>query len=100
MHHLLSGIQLHSPPVLLNYDLTNLANAFTRNGLVKHFWNFQGSEGQPSGPAPPDAGTEVIPRGTMEPTTASWEPEPVEVEPPDGLRRLVSFRPYRGVLGD
>src|SRR5260370_26518685 len=34
-------------------DLTNLSNAFTRRGLVKHFWNLDGSEGQPSRPAPP-----------------------------------------------
>jgi hypothetical protein len=71
---------------------TNLANAFTRSGLVKHFWNLPGSEGQPSGPAPPEAGTELIPRGTLEPTTASWEAGPVEAKPPVGLHRPVPFR--------
>ena len=73
-------------------DPTNLANAFTRSGLVKHFWNLNGSEGQPSGPAPPDAETELIPSGTLEPTTASWQAEPVETERPVGLHRLVPFR--------
>jgi hypothetical protein len=63
-------------------DLTNLANAFTRSGLVKHFWNLNGSEGQPFGPAPPDAGTELIPSGTLQPTTASWQAEPGETKPP------------------
>src|ERR1700730_8762402 len=27
---------------------------------------------------PPDTGTELIPRGTLEPTTASWQADPVE----------------------
>jgi hypothetical protein len=75
-----------------NDDPTNLANAFTRSGLVKHFWNLPGSEGQPSGPAPPDAGTQLIPSRTLEPTTASWEAEPVEEERPVGLHRPVPFR--------
>jgi hypothetical protein len=65
-----------------NDDPTNLANAFTRRGLVKSFWNLNGSEEQPSGPAPPNPETELIPNGTMEPTTASWVAEPVEEEPP------------------
>src|ERR1700730_8815215 len=34
-------------------DLTNLANAFTRRGMIKHFWNVNGSAAQPSGPARP-----------------------------------------------
>jgi hypothetical protein len=45
-------------------DLTSLANAFTRRGLVKHFWNMNGSEGQPSGPTPPETETELIPKIT------------------------------------
>jgi hypothetical protein len=80
-------------------DLTNLENAFTRGGLVKHFWNLNGSEGQPSGTAPPDAGTELIPSGTLEPTTASWDAEPIEDDRPVGLHRLVPFRPYGAVSG-
>src|SRR6266446_5520165 len=84
------------PPVRFRDDLTNLANAFTRSGLVKHFWNLNGSGAQPSGPATPDAGTESIPSGTMEPTTASWQAEPVENEPPMGQHGLVPFRRYRG----
>jgi hypothetical protein len=73
-------------------DLSGLANAFTRRGLVKSFWNLNGSEGQPSGSAPPDAETELIPSGTLEPTTASWEAEPVETEPQVGRHELVPFR--------
>ena len=92
--------QLDLPQVPFSEDLTKLANAFTRRGLVKRFWNLNGSEGQPSGPAPPDAGTELIPSGTLEPTTMSWEAEPVETEPPVGLHRLVPFRRYPGVSGD
>ena len=91
---------LDLPPRPLSSDVTQLANAFTRNGRVKHFWNPYGSEAQPSGPAPPNAGTELIPSGTSEPGMASWEAEPVETEPPVGRRRLVPFRQYRGVSGD
>jgi hypothetical protein len=68
-----SNPQLDLPPAPFRDDPTNLANAFTRSGLVKHFWNLNGSEGQPYGPAPPDAETELIPSGTLEPTTAFWE---------------------------
>jgi hypothetical protein len=73
-------------------DPTNLAHAFTRSGLVKHFWNLGRSEGQPSGPAPPDAETELIPNGTSEPGMATWEAEPLETERPVGQHRLVPFR--------
>ena len=83
-------IGLPSPP--FSDDPTNLANAFTRRGVVKHFWNLNGSEGQPAEPAPPGAETDVIPDGTSEPTTASWRAEPVEAEPSVGLHRLVRFR--------
>jgi hypothetical protein len=64
-----SDPQLDPPSAPFSDDATNLANAFTRSGLVKHFWNLNGSEGQPSGPAPPDAETELIPSGTLEPIT-------------------------------
>ena len=83
--------QLGPPSPPFDDDMTHLANAFTRDGLVKHFWNPNGSEGQPSEPAPPD-GTELIPDGTSEPTTASWEAAPVETERPVGLHRFVPFR--------
>jgi hypothetical protein len=73
-----SDPQLGPPSAPFSDDATNLANAFTRRGLVKHFWNLPGSEGQPSGPAPPDAETELIPSGTLEPTMASWQAEPGE----------------------
>ena len=87
-----SDPQLDLPTAPFGDDLTNLANAFTRRGLVKHLWNPYGWEGQPSGPAPPDAGTQLIPSGTLEPTTASWEAEPVETELPVGQHRLLPFR--------
>ena len=86
--------QLDLPPAPFSDDPTNLANAFTRSGLVKHLWNLPGSTGQPYGPAPPD-GTELIPDGTLEPTTASWEAEPIEAEPPVGQHRLVPYRTGR-----
>jgi hypothetical protein len=86
-----SDSQLDLPSAPFSDDPTNLANAFTRRGLVKHFWNFQGSEGQPSGPAPPE-GTELITSGTLEPTTASWRAEPVETERTVDLHRPVPIR--------
>jgi hypothetical protein len=76
-------------------DLTNLANDFTRRGAVKHFWNLNGSEGQLSGPAPPDAGPELIPNATLEPTSLPLPAEPVEEEPPVGQYRIVPTRQYR-----
>ena len=95
-----SDPQLNPLTAPFNDDLTNLANAFTRRGLVKHFWNLNGSEGHPSEPASPDAEPELIPNGTLEPPTASWEAEAAEEEPPVGLQRLIPFRQYRGVSGD
>ena len=95
-----AGRHLDIPAARVDDDLTNLGNAFTRRGLVKHFWNLSGSEGQPSGPAPPDAEPELIPNGTLEPTTAPWQAEPVEAEPTVSQHRLVPFRPYRGVSGN
>jgi hypothetical protein len=71
-------LDFHPDP--FDNDLPNLANAFTRSGLVKHFWNLDRS-GQPSGPAPPDSETELIPSGTLEPTTAYLQAEPVETSP-------------------
>jgi hypothetical protein len=95
-----SDPRLYFPSAPFIDDPTNLANAFTRSGLVKHVWNLSGSEGQPSGPALRAAETELIPSGTLQPTTASWEAEPVEEKPPVGRHRLVPFRPNRGVSGD
>jgi hypothetical protein len=90
-----AGRHLDIPAARVDDDLTNLGNAFTRRGAVKHFWNLNGSEGQPSGPAPPDAEPELIPNGTLEPTTASWEAEPIEEKPPRvGQHRLVPTRQY------
>src|SRR3984893_3194710 len=79
-----SDPQRDLPSARFNDDLTNLANAFTRSGLVKHFWNLNGSEPQSSGPAPPDAGTQSIPSSRLEPTTASRQAEPLETEPSVG----------------
>jgi hypothetical protein len=87
-----TDLELDLPPAPFFDDPKNLANAFTRHGLVKSFWNLAGSEGQPSGPAPPSTGTKLIPDGTSEPTTASLRAEPVEVEPPVGPHRLFPFR--------
>ena len=97
-----SDPQLDLPPAPFSDDLAKLANAFTRCGLVKQFWNLNGSE-PPSGPAPPDAETQLIPSGTLKPSTAFLPPEPVETEPlvgqesarsvsaiPRGIRRLIS----------
>ena len=90
-----SDPQLGQSRPSLSDDPTNLANAFTRSGLVKHFWNLNGSEGQPSGPAPPGAERELIPSGTSEQGMASWEAEPVETERPVVQHRLVPDR-YKG----
>jgi hypothetical protein len=84
--------QLDPFPAPFSDDPTKLANAFTRSGLVKSFWNLNGLGAQPSAAAPPDAGTEVIPSGTLEPTTtASWQAEPVETERPVGQHRYFRF---------
>jgi hypothetical protein len=88
------------PQVPPGDDLSKLAQAFTRRGLVKHFWNMNRSEAQPSGPEPPDPETELVPSGTSEPITALWQAEPVEEEPPTGLHRLFPSRDYRQVSGD
>jgi hypothetical protein len=92
--------QLDQPPARSSDDVTKLATAFTKRGVVKHFWNLNGSEDQPSGPAPPNPETALIPNGTSEPRLASWEAEPVETEPPVGQHRLVPFRQCRGASGD
>ena len=84
---------LDIPAARVDDDLTNLGNAFTRRGLVKHFWNLNGSEVQPSGPAPPDTETDLIPNSTLEPTTAPWQVEPVQ-EPPVSLHRPVPLPRY------
>jgi hypothetical protein len=84
------------PPASCSDFLPNLSNAFTRRGLVKHLWNLNGTEGEPAGLSPPDAETELIPNGALEPTAASWKADPVETEPPMGQRRFIPFRQYWG----
>jgi hypothetical protein len=86
--------QLDQLPARFSGDLTNLANAFTRSGLVKRGWNTNRWEHQPSGPVAPDAEPKFIPSGTLEPTRAFSQDEPVEEEPPVGLHRVVPFRQY------
>jgi hypothetical protein len=81
-----SDLQLDLPPVPFGDDLSKLANAFTRRGLVKQLWSLNGWEDQPSGSAPPNAGTESIPRTTLEPTTA-WQAEPFDDKPAVGQHR-------------
>jgi hypothetical protein len=88
------------PSVPFGDALTKLANAFTKDGLVKQFWNLNGSEEQPSGPAPPDAEAELITSATFEPITSSWQAEPVDTETSVGQHRLVPFRQYPGISGD
>ena len=95
-----SGYQLDVPTPRVDDDLTNLAKAFTRRGLVKHFWNANGSEEEPSGLAAPDAETNLVPNGTLEPNTAFRQDEPLETEPVVGQYRIVPFRPYREISGD
>ena len=41
----------------------------------------------------PDPGTELIPSGTLEPITASWEPGPVEEESPGAPASVGSVSP-------
>jgi hypothetical protein len=91
--------QLDQLPARFSGDLTKLAGAFTRRGLVKRLWNPNGSEGQHLGRMPPDAGTEPIPSGTLEPNTAFRPAEPLQTEPAMGQHRLVPFRPYGRVSG-
>jgi hypothetical protein len=82
-------------PSPLDNDLANLARAaFTRRGLVKHLWYTRGSEGQLSGPATRTE-TDMIPNGSVEPSTSPLPAEPVDAEPPVGQHRL---RPFSAVL--
>jgi hypothetical protein len=67
-----SDPQLDLPPAPFSDVLTKLASAFTKDVFIKNFWNLNnGWKGQTSEPAPPEAGNELIPRGTLQPTTAS-----------------------------
>lgn len=98
-----SDSRLDVPPGSFNRDPANLANAFTRRGLVKSFWNLNGTEAQPSEPAPPDAGAALIPSGTIEPTVTYRQAGSAATQPkmgvpsarsvsaiPRGVRRLTS----------
>ena len=83
------------PQVPSSDDLTKLAHAFTRRGLVKHHWNLNGSEEQPSGPAPPEAEPSLNLNRTLEPSAASSAAEPDETERSVRQRELVPFRRAR-----
>ena len=72
--------RLDIPPYRFDNDLSKLANAFTKHGVVKSFWYLNGSEDQPSEPAPP-TGTELMPSDNLEPAITSWKPHPSQEEP-------------------
>jgi hypothetical protein len=65
-----------------SYDLANLANAFTKHGVVKYLWNLDTEE-----QALPGAETEVTPSRVPEPPTASQAGR-LEVGHPNSLDRL------------
>ena|SRR5690242_13676060 len=63
-------------------DLSKLANAFTKDGVVKLFWYVNGLEDESSEPAPPTAaGTELMPSDNLEPAITSWEADAGQEEP-------------------
>ena len=70
----------HFPTYPYDNDLSKLASAFTKHGVVKRFWYLNGSEDQPSEPAPP-TGTELMPSDHLEPAITSWEADPGHDEP-------------------
>lgn len=72
--------RLDIPPYRFDKDLSKLASAFTKHGVVKRFRYLNGSEDQPSEPDPP-AGTELMPSDHLEPAIMSWEPDPGREEP-------------------
>ena len=64
--------RLDIPPYRFDNDLSKLASAFTKHGVVKSFWYLNGSEDQPSEPAPP-TGTELMQSDNLDPAITSWE---------------------------
>src|SRR5947209_1282644 len=69
------------PPHRFDNDLSKLASAFTKHGVVKSFWYLDGSEDQPSEPASP-TGTELMPSDNLDPAITSWEAHPSHQEEP------------------
>jgi hypothetical protein len=69
-----------TPPYPIDHGLSKLASAFTKHGVVKRFWYLNGSEDQPSEPAPP-TGTELMPSDHWEPVITSWEADAGQDEP-------------------
>jgi hypothetical protein len=69
-----------TPPYPIDHGLAKLASAFTKHGVVKRFWYLNGSEDQPSEPAPP-TGTELMPSDHLEPAITYWEADPGQDEP-------------------
>ena len=63
-----SDPQLGLPKAPSSDFFTKLASDYAKDELLKRFWNGKRSENSPSVPASPDAGIELIPSGTLEPT--------------------------------
>src|SRR5690348_12493353 len=73
-------------------DLSKLASAFTKHGVVKRFWYLNGSEDQPSEPAPP-TGTELMPSDNLDPAITSSEARPSQDEPNAAMALTPPNRP-------
>jgi hypothetical protein len=84
--------RLDIPPYRFDNGLSKLASAFTKHGVVKRFWYLNGSEDQPSEPAPP-TGTELMPSDHLEPAITSWEADPGQDEPYAAMALTRSNRP-------
>jgi hypothetical protein len=69
---------------------TALASAYTKDRLIRRFWNEKGSELGPLRPVPPDAEAKTIASSAAEPTTASWPAEPT-AEPGVGQTSALPF---------
>jgi hypothetical protein len=86
--------RLDIPPYRFDSDLSKVASAFTKDGVVKSFWYLDGSEDQPSEPAPlTAAGTELMPSDHLEPAMTSWEPDPAREEPYTAMALTQPNRP-------
>ena len=72
--------RLDIPPYRFDNGLSKLASAFTKHGVVKRFWYLNGSEDEPSEPAPP-TGAELMPSDNLDPAITSSEAHPSQEEP-------------------
>jgi hypothetical protein len=82
--------QLDFPEPPSSDFLSKLSSAYAKDSLISRFRDREGWESHSSGPVPPD--TELIPSGTLEPTTASRQAEPVETDPQVGRHGFIPFR--------